>query len=93
MKFGLLEFEIENNQVGLVSHGGFATEPYNFAEVQTISSVRGSLFFCNQKNEKFRGSDSPDPKRPRRGVYLSGVILFSYIVFVFTNFLPLNRRL
>ena len=54
---------------------------------------QGGIFFCNQKKQKFRGSDSPDSKRPRRGVYLSAVIFFYYIVFVFTNFPPLYRRL
>ncbi len=43
MKFGLLEFEIENNQINLVSHGGFATAPYNFAEVQIVGENKGKL--------------------------------------------------
>lgn len=43
MKFGLLEFEIENDQINLVSHGGFATTPYNFAEVQIVGENKGKL--------------------------------------------------
>ena len=49
------------------------------------------MFFCNQKNQKFRGSD-PRTQRPRRGVYLTGVIFFKFASVVFSTSLPLRQR-
>ena len=51
------------------------------------------MFFCNQKNQKFRGSDSPDPKTASQGG-LKGSVLYGFNVgFVFSDFPLLYRRL
>ena len=52
-----------------------------------------SFFFCNQKKQKFRGSDSPDPKTARQGQRGKEDFLKNIASFVFPYFLPLNRRL
>ena len=43
MKFGPLEFEIKDDKIQLIAHGGFATVPYGFVEVQVGGENKGKL--------------------------------------------------
>ena len=43
MQFGTLQFEIQNEKINLIGHGGFSTAPYNFAEVQIVGENKGKL--------------------------------------------------
>lgn len=58
MKFGLLTFEIENNKINLVSHGGFSTAPQGFAEVQIGGENKpthlGVKTICTSESKKFK---------------------------------------